>query len=115
VFSQELLVSLVLLCTLVRLALSPPLSSCDGLYRTKCDRGGPIHLTIGTAGAHLNDANIGIFNNSWTSKVILQTYGYGRITVKNESALHFEFVKAGSKGYPIAGNVLDGVWITRAR
>jgi Iron/zinc purple acid phosphatase-like protein C len=89
--------------------------SCDGLYRSKCDRGGPIHLTIGTAGAHLDEADIGIFTNTWTDNVVLQTYGYGRITVKNESALYFEFVKAGNETDPTAGNVLDDVWILRDR
>ena len=91
------------------------LCSCDGLYRSTCNDGGPIHLTIGTAGAHLDDAEIDIFVNSWTAAVILQEYGYGRMTVKNASALHFEFVKAGNETDPSAGDVLDDIWILRDR
>lgn len=74
-----------------------------------------MHLTIGTAGAHLDEADVGVFTNSWTANVILQTYGYGRISIKNESALHFEFVKAGGDSDPTTGDILDDVWITRKR
>jgi hypothetical protein len=74
-----------------------------------------MHLTIGTAGAHLNDADIGIFTNSWTDNVIVQTYGYGRMSVQNASVLHFEFIKAGNGTDPTAGDVLDDVWIFRER
>jgi hypothetical protein len=106
----------VLVFSLSFVAHSPLLFfSCDGLYRSKCDNGGPVHLTIGTAGAHLEDADAETFNNSWTSKVVLQTYGYGRITVKNETTLHFEFAKAGNETDTTAGDVLDDVWITRER
>ena len=67
--------------------------SCDGLFRGKCNGGGPIYLTIGTAGALLRPNNT-LNANSWSQKSIMGEYGYGRITVFNASAMHFEFVKA---------------------
>lgn len=89
--------------------------SCDGLYRSKCDNGGPTHVTIGTGGAHLTDDDIGIFTNSWTNTVMLHSYGYGRISVQSKNTLHFEFVKAGSDADTIAGVVLDDFWMNRER
>ena len=71
-------------------------------------------MTIGTAGAHLDEADIGIFVNSWTAKVLLSTYGYGRVTVHNATALHFEFVQASANASE-TGNVLDDIWIVRDR
>jgi len=87
--------------------------SCDGLYRSRCRRGGPMHITVGSAGAHLDET--GLYWNGWTEKFIQQEYGYGRITVKNATALHFEFVKAGSENDTTAGEVHDDVWIFRDR
>jgi hypothetical protein len=74
-----------------------------------------MHITVGTAGAHLNEDNVGIFTNEWTEKVIMQIYGYGRITIKNETTLHFQFVKTGNESDQTAGSVLDDVWIFRDR
>ena len=87
--------------------------SCDGLYRSRCHRGGPMHITVGSAGAHLDET--GLYWNGWTEKFIQQQYGYGRITVQNATALHFEFVKAGSENDTTAGEVHDDVWIFRDR
>jgi Iron/zinc purple acid phosphatase-like protein C len=55
------------------------------------------------------------FTNDWTAHAILQTYGYGRVTVKNETSLHFEFVQHGNETDPMAGTVLDDIWIFRDR
>ena len=88
--------------------------TCDGLFRGRCHNGGPIHLTIGTAGAKLRTKNI-IYPNRWSQKSIMGEYGYGRVTVSNASMLHFEFVKAGPKDDNHTGQVLDDVWIARDR
>jgi hypothetical protein len=105
--------------------------SCDGLYRGICsDEGrGPIHLTVGTAGAHLDETDPFDFTNTWSAKVIMQTYGYGKITVKNETSLLFEFISfsdsesTANRTESFAKtaledrekNVLDSVWIVRQR
>jgi Iron/zinc purple acid phosphatase-like protein C len=53
-------------------------------------------------------------NNPWTANVIFQTYGYGRVTIKNATTLHCEFIRAGYEpNDPSAGTVLDDVWIVR--
>jgi hypothetical protein len=85
--------------------------SCAGLFRSKCHNGGPTHITVGSAGAMLDDNPL--FRNTWSAKFIKQEYGYGRITVMNSTALHFEFVKAGDQNDTSAGDVHDDVWIRR--
>ena len=87
--------------------------TCDGLFRSKCNNGGPIHITVGTAGASLDLAPA--YKASWYKKLITRTFGYGRVTVMNNTALHFEFVKAGPQDDPESGKVLDHVWIKRDR
>lgn len=87
--------------------------SCDGLFRSRCDNRGPIHITVGTAGASLDLAPF--YKSSWSRKHIVNTFGYGRVTVMNSTAIHFEFVKAGPKDDPGSGKVLDQVWIRRNR
>ena len=88
--------------------------TCDGLYRGRCDHGGPMHITVGTAGAHLDEVDL--YDNPWSATFLKQVYGYGRITVHNATALHFEFVQgAASENDPEAGQVLDSVWIYRNR
>lgn len=63
--------------------------SCAGLYQSKCNNGGPIHITVGTAGAALDDAPL--LRRNWVDKFILQ-WGYGRITSLSDSELRWEFV-----------------------
>ena len=87
--------------------------SCDGLYRSKCDNDGPIHITIGTAGAHLDVAEL--YPNKWSAKFIQQEYGYGRVTVSNASTILFEFVRAGAADDDRSGEVLDSIVISRNR
>lgn len=71
-----------------------------------------MHITIGSTGAKLRKFGV-LYPNSWTKKFIPKTFGYGRITVANSTALHFEFVQAGDAADPEAGKVLDEVWITK--
>jgi hypothetical protein len=79
--------------------------SCAGLYKDKCNNGGPTHLTIGTAGAKHYAAIL--YPQHWTVTT-LSNYGLGKITVHNSSALHFEFL---ANEYD--GGVLDAVWLTK--
>jgi hypothetical protein len=73
-----------------------------------------MHITIGTAGAHLNEAMSLDRQPTWTDQIIFQTYGYGRVTAMNRTVIHFEFIKAGNEQYDVAaGTVLDDVYITR--
>jgi Iron/zinc purple acid phosphatase-like protein C len=74
-----------------------------------------MHITIGTAGAHLNEGMSLDRQPSWTDQIIFQTYGYGRVTVANSTVIHFEFIKAGNEQYDAtAGTVLDEVYIVRS-
>jgi len=89
------------------------LRTCDGLYQGHCGvTGAPMYITVGTAGADLDRASL--YSNSWTESFIAE-YGFGRITVQNASALHFEFVRAGGKDEKGSGETLDDVWLRRAR
>ena len=81
--------------------------SCAGLYRDKCGIGGPTHITIGSGGARLE---VALHRRaSWTAKA-LREFGYGRITIMNSTALHFEFVKV-DKDNSSSGMIDDEVWL----
>ena len=82
------------------------LRTCNGLYRSKCNNGGLIHITIGTAGAQLDAGQL--FPNHWTEK-FLKEWGYGKITVYNSSKIHFSFISSHGVN---EGKVLDEVWIS---
>jgi len=69
--------------------------SCAGLYKGICDNGGPVHITVGTAGAELDDAPL--LNTRWGEKYIAQ-WGYGRITSFSNNKLLWEFVSDSSDG-----------------
>jgi len=86
--------------------------SCSGLYRSQCYNGGPTHITVGSAGAQLDDTPH-LFSNTWSAKFTNKEYGYGRITVMNATTMNFEFVRAGDQNDTSAGDVHDQVWITR--
>jgi hypothetical protein len=88
--------------------------TCDGLYRSQCDNGGPMHVTVGTAGWHLDDLS-SMYPGSWIGRLLEGEYGYGRISVMNASTMHFEFVKAGAESDASSGDVLDDFWIVRDR
>ncbi|GKY98794.1 hypothetical protein MPSEU_000835600 [Mayamaea pseudoterrestris] len=84
--------------------------SCDGLYEETCNNGGSTYVTVGSAGARFQP--VISRHNSWTAKSIQRQFGYGRITVMNASALHFEFVKVG-KTDEDSGAVGDDFWLYR--
>ena len=87
--------------------------TCDGLYKMQCGDGGPIHITIGSAGAKL-DAGFDLVNE-WTEHFIKGEFGYGRVTIANSTDMHFEFVLHGTADGTRAGLVVDDVWIHRDR
>ena len=84
------------------------LRTCDGLYASKCHNGGPLHITVGTAGAQLDDTNLGLYDNVWTQRY-LAVWGYIRATVHNSSSMLLEFVNARN------GSLEDSVWLRRRR
>ena len=63
--------------------------SCAGLYNSQCDNGGPIHITVGTAGAALDSDPL--LKTNWVEKYLVQ-WGYGRITSISDNQLLWEFV-----------------------
>ncbi len=88
--------------------------TCDGLYRGKCHVGGPMHITVGSAGASL-DPVVPLLPVTWTETYIGQEFGYGRITVHNATVMRFDFVKAGPQSDVTAGEIHDTAWIVRQR
>jgi hypothetical protein len=79
--------------------------SCNGLYQSKCNVGGPAHITIGSAGADL-DLTASLLRRSWSAS-FLREHGYGRISVMNSSVLHFEFISNED------GSVKDEAWLMK--
>ena len=79
--------------------------SCNGLYQSRCQSGGPTHITIGSAGADL-DMSAPLLRRSWAASFFREN-GYGRISVMNSSALHFQFISK------VDGAVKDETWITK--
>lgn len=82
------------------------LRTCKGLYQNVCDNGGPLYITVGTAGAPL--LNTGLYPpylNSTEKHII--SWGYGRITIAGSRALLFEFVEDSE------GEVKDSVWLVK--
>lgn len=63
--------------------------SCKGLYQGLCNNGGLTHITVGTAGAELDHYNL--LNETWVD-FYKSEWGYGRITILNDSHLKWEFV-----------------------
>ena len=78
------------------------LRTCDGLYRSKCGIGGPVHIAVGTMGAGLNSNPL--YSNRWT-ETFIEERGYARVTVHNSTALHWQFIANAD------GKALDDVWI----
>jgi hypothetical protein len=72
-----------------------------------------MHICVGSAGAHLDAAML--YPNKWTETFIQQEWGYGRLTVANETAMLYEFIKAGTEDDPDSGKVRDEVWLIRDR
>ena len=85
--------------------------TCDGLYASRCGHhGAPMHITVGSAGAHLD--TVDLYDAPWTETYLKGVFGYGRMTVANASALNFEYVQTVNETYT---QVLDDVWIVRER
>lgn len=80
------------------------LRTCPGLYDRKCHNGGLTNIMIGTAGANLFE--LPTLKTDWTAFHSAE-WGYGRITVQNETALLFEFVS------DVDGSNSDLTWIYR--
>ena len=80
--------------------------SCNGLYKSKCNNGGPTHITVGTAGAELD--NVSLLRKKWVAKYIAQ-WGYGRVTSLSNYELLWEFVS------DVDGSVKDQVLISKER
>ena len=72
------------------------------VYRKKCTPGAPTHIIVGTAGYILSP--FPSFRDNW-SEFHTTHYGYGRVTVANQSALLWEWVKN------LDGKVTDSVWL----
>jgi hypothetical protein len=83
------------------------LRTCDGLFRGKCDNGGPIHITVGTGGAPL-DGGTNHAHSPWIEKYDATHWGVGKASVLDRSSLRWEFVVLG-------GEVKDDFLITRNR
>lgn len=84
------------------------LRSCR-IYQDKCnDEKGIYHFTIGSAGGSAD--SVGLYNKDWDLH-FEDEYGYGRITIANSSAMHWEFVR--NKDDHIVPTVVDDVWILK--
>jgi acid phosphatase type 7 len=85
--------------------------TCDGLYQNVCNQGGPLHVTVGTAGGLLDVEPL--YKNDWSRVLMENEYGYCRVSVHNRTTMHIEFVRAGALDDPRSGQVLDDVWVQR--
>ncbi len=76
------------------------------VYKQKCVQDGVTHITIGTAGQS-EDTELYVKEEWSLFHRKDNPYGYGRVTVANRSALHWEyFVNSDDK-------VVDEVWLTK--
>ncbi|KAL7480813.1 hypothetical protein ACHAW6_006479 [Cyclotella cf. meneghiniana] len=82
------------------------LRTCDGLFRGKCNNGGPIHIIVGTGGAPLDGGRHA--TSPWIEKYDASHWGVGKASVLDGSLLHWEFIALG-------GKVEDEFLITRNR
>jgi hypothetical protein len=81
--------------------------TCGGLYKSKCNNGGPTHITVGTAGAKLYEGKP--YFSEW-SEVFLREWGYGKVTVYNSSCIHWSFIPSHGEN---EGKVMDELWMTK--
>jgi hypothetical protein len=90
--------------------------TCSGLYQGVCDSNGPIHITIGAAGAPLDDfyASVTTYDKPWTARYLPGVYGYGKLS-GNMTAMQFQFIRHGDEEKDGGGEVLDAVWIHRKK
>jgi Iron/zinc purple acid phosphatase-like protein C len=85
--------------------------TCDRVFQGECNSPrGPIHITIGSAGAPLDDFYKNTtYDQKWTARYLRGLFGYGKVNVVNDTALRFEFLSFNDN------EVLDEVWILRDR
>jgi hypothetical protein len=72
------------------------------------DQFGIYHFTVGSAGFPLD--GVGLYEKDWVA-FFDDAYGFGRITIANSSAMHWEFI--GNTDDNNRGAVLDEVWILK--
>ena len=76
------------------------------MYKNECIKGGTMHIVIGTAG---KEADLPpYFPVNWSLfRRHVDPYGYGRVTIANRSALHWEYFVNSE------GRVVDDVWLVK--
>jgi len=76
------------------------------IYKDRSDEDrGVYHFTIGSAGC-IHDS-VGLYYKDWVD-FFDTDYGFGRITIKNSTAMHWERIRNDA-------NVVDEAWITKRR
>eukprot|EP00045_Choanoeca_perplexa_P008355 m.77324 g.77324 ORF g.77324 m.77324 type:complete len:690 (-) comp14462_c0_seq1:72-2141(-) len=77
------------------------------VYRNKCQPPGeaPVHIVIGSAGASLDGD--GLYDKNW-SMFFDNDFGYGRVTVANTTAMHWEYVRTKDN------RTVNDAWIYKA-
>jgi len=74
------------------------------VYKERCDPSGTVHFIIGSAGCHLD--SVGTWDVPWVMH-FERNFGYGRVSIVNHSALHWEYIRNSDK------SVADSVWLTK--
>jgi hypothetical protein len=74
----------------------------------KNEEKGIYHMTVGSAGASLDDA--GLYPKDWVEYFSLQ-FGVSRVTVMNSTHMHWEFIE--NKDNDNTGAVMDETWIVK--
>ena len=77
--------------------------SC-AVYQKECCEDGTVHITVGTAGCFLDKTDY--LDASW-SRHYEKSYGYGKMSVLNRTALHWEYFRSHD------GSLADSVWLTK--
>ena len=72
------------------------------VYKEECTEGAPTHIVVGTAGRSFDGEDY--WPKIWSMYREIN-YGYGRVTVANSTALHWEWIR--NKDDVVA----DEVWI----
>ena len=74
------------------------------VYKERCNPKGTVHFIVGSAGCHLD--SVGTWDVPWAMH-FERNFGYGRVSIVNRSALHWEYVRNSDK------SVADSVWLTK--
>merc|ERR1712232_1271382 len=81
------------------------------IYKDKTDdEKGIYHFTIGSAGYTVDNA--GLYDKDWNA-FYSNDYGYGRITVANSSAMHWEYIRNKDNYEKMV--VVDDVWVVKRK